>query len=113
MLGMLMGMCALVARALNSGPSGDWDTNSVKEMFKLVTGRYRVIPLPRALRTLHPRAIGLLPSSIQFSKMPHKERLDMTNEALTFLGNEMAPWLVDTPEWPQIAQITGQMESAA
>lgn len=98
----------LVADALNQGPSGSWTQDKVVTHIKLATGHVTLMKLGKRDAARLGTDIAALPASISFAKMDGVAFSDFMHRAFEYVRDELAPWIEDSPAWPQVREILGQ-----
>lgn len=98
----------LVSEALNAGPSGEWTPEKVVTHIKLATGRVELMRLSRADAKRVGVDVAAIPSSISFAKMDGVEFGAFMEKAFAHIRDNIAPWIADSPDWPEIRSILQQ-----
>ncbi len=98
----------LLAEALNNGPGREqWTQDMVRRRLAVVTGHADLIPLPDKLARQWGSRLAVVPRSMSFSSMDADEFSRFLNDALDYVRDELAPWLVGTPQWGELAMLVG------
>lgn len=100
---------SLVADALNDGPAPSakpWTAEDVCENIKVANGYIEWLPLPKSQRkngrTEYSRVL-----SISFDAMGQDEFNKFSTAAMTYIANELCPWIESSAHWPDIRMIVG------
>jgi hypothetical protein len=103
-----------VSDALNSGPAGaHWDAEDVKDDLLVACGFTNDRPMSRLERERHSVPDGAVaivsrPKSIAFHKMSQDEFGKFMEAAFLYVRDELAPWIVNSPDWPHIETILAE-----
>lgn len=96
-------MLGMVVKAVNRGPTRT-DINRLKRWVKLKTGRYDLVPLDVAGPDGQTHAIDY--HSTSFKDMDEGEFYEFAMDTCDLIASpEMAPYIKDSPEWPEIMKI--------
>lgn len=95
-------MLSKVADAINRGPART-SIDDLKRFVKLRKGLYDVVTLPRPTPTGETTSVAF--KSTSFAKMGEEEFHRFALDACELIRAELAPWVADSPEWPEIATI--------
>ena len=114
---LVFAMFSLVAEALSNGPAAKakWDTEDVLRNVKVALG-YADLD---AMTARQVAAYGLpagtqayvaTPQSVAFDKMGEDEFGAFARAAADYIAGHLCPYIRDSPEWPQVAEILDQMQ---
>lgn len=95
-----------VAAALNDGPTAlAWDAERVVMHLKLATGHVELAKLaPKDAKRLGIDHVAL-PKSISFAAMDGTEFSRFMDQAFIHVRDQMAPWIMQSPNWREIKTI--------
>lgn len=91
-----------LAKAINRGPATT-SIDDLKKWVKLRRGLYDVVTLPRPTPTGETTAIEY--TSTSFHSMGEDEFHQFAVTSCDLIRAELAPWVQDSPEWPEIKAI--------
>lgn len=100
-----------VADALNDGPtSAEWTADDVKEDLLVATGRTRdrkMTRIERMRRNVPEDAVAIVsrPVSISFVSMSGDEFSAFMDDAMAYVRDHLAPWIIASDHWPEIEKI--------
>ncbi len=94
-------MIGMLVSAINRGPATT-STRDLKKWIKLKKGWFDIIPLPTPVGT-QTHAIDY--RSTSFAEMAEGEFHQFATDLCDLVRNDMAPWVADAPEWPEILAI--------
>lgn len=95
-------MLGLLAKAINRGPA-QTDIEALKSWIKLKKGWYDTVALPHPTQDGQTHAIAY--RSTSFAKMGEDEFHAFCIDACELIRAELAPWVSNAPEWPEVRQI--------
>lgn len=95
-------MLGKVVKAINAGPAKT-DIKTLKEFIKLKRGWFEVVDLPAPLSDGTKHAIHY--HSTAFAAMPEREFHQFCVDSCDMIRHEMAPWINQSAEWPEIQSI--------
>lgn len=101
-------MLGKLASAINRGPATT-NIDQLKKWVKLRKGYYDVVPLPRPVEG---QTSAIEYRSTAFSKMAEGEFHKFAQDTCELIRAELAPWVADAPEWPEINAILSSIEPA-
>lgn len=94
-------LLGLLVDAINRGPA-QTDIDKLKQWVKLKKGHYDVVALPNPVGEIT-HAIDY--HSTSFAKMGETEFHQFCADACELILAELAPWVANSPEWPEAQQI--------
>lgn len=95
----------LIAKAVNRGPAAT-DIDQLKEWIKLKKGWFDVVDLPNPVDGV---AHVIRFKSTSFAAMGEKEFHAFAVDACELIRAELAPWIVNSPEWRDVRAIIDQI----
>ena len=98
--------CALVADALNSGPTPvAWDSDRVATLLKLATGHVETVKL--SAKDAHRLGVeyAALPKSISFAAMDGDAFGKFMDAAFVYVRDDLCRWIEGSERWPDIEEI--------
>lgn len=103
-------MLELVVSAINSGPAKT-DLETLKKWIKLKKGWFDLEPLPSPAIGPNGETVSaaIVYRSTSFSKMGEAEFEAFCRDACEMVRSDMAPWIAQAPEWPEIEAIIQQI----
>jgi len=99
-----------VATAVNRGPAKT-SIDDLKKWVKIKRGWYRVVDLPTPGPRGETVAVDYL--STAFHAMGEGEFHRFASDACDLIASELAPWITQSPEWPEIHQILSSIRPEA
>lgn len=94
-------MLSKVVDAVNRGPANTTIEN-LKNWVKIQKGWYDVVELPNPTPTGETTAVQY--KSTSFDSMGEEEFHQFASDTFELIAQELAPWIVDSPEWPEVRQ---------
>lgn len=101
-------MLGKVSKAVNSGPA-QTDVDSLKRWVKLQTGRYDLVQLPKPVQG---QTHAIEYRSTSFAKMGEAEFHQFAMDTCKLIARELAPWISQSEEWPEIMAIIASIAPA-
>lgn len=98
----------LVSAALNKGPEGTWTPEKVVTHIKMATGHTEILRLGRADAKRVGAEYAAVPKSISFAKMDGVAFSALMEAGFAHIRDNIAPWIEDSPDWPEIRSILAQ-----
>jgi hypothetical protein len=105
---LVWALFSLTAAALNDGPAPSaktWGAEDVAEFVKLATGHVDTFRLRPADAKRYGTSVGIRPASISYDKMDEAEFGRFSDAAMGCIRTELCPYIEDSPQWAEIAQI--------
>lgn len=103
-------MLGMVVDAINRGPA-QTTIDNLKKWVKIQRGWYSVIPLPNPTGEGVEHAIEY--KSTTFNKMGEREFHEFAVDTCEMIATDLAPWIKESPEWPEIQAIVAQIAPEA
>lgn len=114
---LVFAMLSLVAEALNNGPAAKvkWDTEDVLVNVKVALGYANISAMTanQAAQYGLPGGWIATPQSVAFDKMGEDEFGTFAQAAAEYIATKLCPWIEQSPQWPDVAEILGQMMGKA
>jgi hypothetical protein len=115
---LILGLCSLVAEALNNGPSKTiepWDTESVLRNIKVALGDVEIAPMTARQKAkfgipADEKAYIAVTGSISYRSRDQKAFDEWSEKAMEYIANDLCPYIQESPEWVQIANILMMMD---
>lgn len=95
-------MLSKIVAAMNRGPA-QTSIKQLKNFIKLRKGYYKIVELPQPTPTGETTSVEF--RSTSFHAMGQEEFYQFTVDSCDLIVNELAPWVKDSPEWPEVMQI--------
>lgn len=103
---MAWAFATYVAKALNDGPTAkEWTAEDAMTHLKLATGNVETMKLSRKMAGRLRQDFAAVPKSISFAKMDEAAFGKFMDAAMTYVRDDLAPWIEDSEDWPHIVEI--------
>lgn len=103
-------MLSMMVKVINRGPAST-SVDKLKKWVKYETGRYDVVKLDQDTPGGHQVAIDW--HSTSFAEMGEDEFHQFALDTCDLILRELAPWAVNSPEWPEILKIINSIKPEA
>ncbi len=101
---MFFALLQLSVTALNRGPAGT-TVDALLDWLKGKLGYYEIVELPPNLAQTTGQSHAVRFKSIRFAAMDQTAFANFADEAMRLIRDEIAPWIDESPEWPEIEDI--------